>query len=647
MDKIKWCAGKKGGLSLIEPNSDLAEAYIKKAEEALESMRVNTIKDWKISTAYYTLYFSLYSILTKIGIKCEIHSCTIEFAKRFLKDYFNEEGHRAFKINGKNVLIKGGGWTDDIFLADTPESLEAQIEYVKHINLNTIRLEGFWGKDQTLYDLCDKYGILVMVGWSCHWEHEEYLGKPVDEKYGGILTSEDIEIVSKSFQDQIVWLRNHPSIFVWTVGSDKLPHPDLEKKYVEILKKYDGTRNYLASTGGMGSEQGIIVNTLLESDISGSTGVKMLGPYAYTPPIYWHTDKNLGGAYGFNTETGPGAQVPPLESLKKMIPEDHLWHIDDYWNFHCAQNVFSTLDRYIKAINERYGEADSVEEFVKKAQVINYELMRPMFEAFQANKFVSTGIIQWMLNTAWPKMYWQLYDYFLMPNGAFYGTKKACQPLHLLYRYGLNDIFLVNDFLNSAKNLKATIRIFDIDSRELFNQTLTVDIGENQSKQIFKLPEIENLSTTYFLDLRLINSEGVEIDNNFYWLSTKPDVLDYEAKAGEWSFYTPSKEYADFTLLNSLPEVQIRVSHRFEKSEDKQKVLVELDNQANNIAFFIELNVSGKKSGATILPVFWDDNYISLLPGEKRKIEATFFDKDLKNDKPELKISGWNLFLKK
>lgn len=91
MDKIKWCAGKKGGLSLIEPNSDLAEAYIKKAEEALESMRVNVIKDWKISTAYYTLYFSLYSILTKIGIKCEIHSCTIEFAKRFLRDYFNEE----------------------------------------------------------------------------------------------------------------------------------------------------------------------------------------------------------------------------------------------------------------------------------------------------------------------------------------------------------------------------------------------------------------------------------------------------------------------------------------------------------------------------------------------------------------------------
>jgi len=91
MDKIKWCAGKKGGLSLIEPNSNLAESYTKKAEEALESMGVNIIKDWRIFTSYYTLYFSLYSILMKIGIKCEIHSCTIEFAKRFLQDYFDKE----------------------------------------------------------------------------------------------------------------------------------------------------------------------------------------------------------------------------------------------------------------------------------------------------------------------------------------------------------------------------------------------------------------------------------------------------------------------------------------------------------------------------------------------------------------------------
>ena len=104
MDKIKWCAGKKEGLSLIEPNSDLAEAYIKKAEEALESMSVNIIKDWKISTAYYTIYFSLYSILTKIGIKCEIHSCTIAFAKRFLKESSVKSRSSSLKNSLRNLF---------------------------------------------------------------------------------------------------------------------------------------------------------------------------------------------------------------------------------------------------------------------------------------------------------------------------------------------------------------------------------------------------------------------------------------------------------------------------------------------------------------------------------------------------------------
>ncbi|MHC4331669.1 MAG: glycoside hydrolase family 2, partial [Planctomycetota bacterium] len=149
------------------------------------------------------------------------------------------------------------------------------------------------------------------------------------------------------------------------------------------------------------------------------SGVKMLGPYAYTPPVYWYTDKKRGGAYGFNTETGPGAAVPPLESIRKMIPEDHLWPIDEFWEFHCGLNEFATLDRYRQAIDRRYGKAGNVEEFARKAQVLNYELMRPMFEAFRANKGTATGVVQWMLNAAWPKMYWQLYDKYLMPNGAF------------------------------------------------------------------------------------------------------------------------------------------------------------------------------------------------------------------------------------
>jgi len=186
---------------------------------------------------------NMYELHLEFGINGAISDVRqTSFGIRRIEDYFNKQGHRGFRINGKEVLIKAGGWTDDMFLADTSEKLEAQIQYVKHMNLNCIRLEGIWGKDQTLYDLCDRYGILMMVGWSCHWEHEQYLGKPVDERFGGITSPEDIDLIAKSWTDQILWLRNHPSIFAWTVGSDKVPHPDLERKYNQTFEKYDQTR---------------------------------------------------------------------------------------------------------------------------------------------------------------------------------------------------------------------------------------------------------------------------------------------------------------------------------------------------------------------------------------------------------------------
>jgi exo-1,4-beta-D-glucosaminidase len=564
----------------------------------------------------------------------------VRFGIREIEDYTNENGHKGFKVNGTKVLIKAAGWTDDLFLADTPQTTDAQLKYVKHMNLDSIRLEGIWGKDHTLYDLCDQYGILMMVGWSCHWEHEQYLGKPVDDRFGGVISTEDIELISKSWQDQVLWLRNHPSIYVWAVASDKVPKPQLEQRYIKILQKYDPSRSYLASTSGVGSEQGIIGKDAVISDISGCSGVKMLGPYAYTPPIYWYTDKNLGGAYGFNTETCPGAVVPPLESIKKMIPRDHLWPIDEFWEFHCGLNEFNALDRYQEAINQRYGKADDIEEFAGKAQFLNYELVRPMFEAFRVNKKTATGVVQWMLNAAWPKMYWQLYDKYLMPTGAFYATKKACEPLHLLYNYADKSVYIINDQFVALRNLKATIRVLNINSIEILNKMFDVNVEPDSSTKIFELPDFDDITTTYFLDLRLYGEENIEITNNLYWLSTKPDVLDYDAKVEPWPFYTPSKEFADFTLLNSLPVVSVNVEYSSKVIGEKQKATVRLDNVSDTIAFFIELRISEQKNGETILPIFWEDNYISLLGGESKSIDAIL---STTNDKTVLTINGWNL----
>ncbi|MGD9555843.1 MAG: sugar-binding domain-containing protein [Mangrovibacterium sp.] len=568
-----------------------------------------------------------------------------QYGIREIRSYLNEEKNRAFEINGKFVLLKGGGWTDDLLLQDTKKSVEAQLRYIRHMNLNSIRCEGFWGKDENLYELCDEYGILVMVGWNCHWEWEEYLLKPTHEKYGGAVTLEDIDLLAASWKDQMLWLRNHPSIYVWMLGSDKLPHPDLEHKYIELFKQYDPSRSYITSAGGAGTENNhIVAEVPLVSDISGPTGMKMLGPYAWTPPHYWFTDTVLGGAYGFNTETCPGASIPPVASLKKMLPESALWPIDTtYWEFHTGRNAFKTLDRDREAIDRRYGPSANVEDFSFKAQVNNYEIMRPMFEAFIAHKPKSTGLVQWKLNSAWPELIWQLYDTYLQPNGSFYAVRKACNPLHAIYRYGHHDIYLANEDLNDADSLTVRIRVFDIQSKEIFSDQWKGNIRPNTSKLIYRMPEIKN-TPVWFLALNVYDRDNKETDYSVYWLSSKKDVLDYEAaKKLEWPYYTPVSQFADYTALDRLPEVKLDADYRYTKEEKFGKVSLKLKNPSKTIAFFNFIDVLDPDSGLPVLPVYWSDNYITLLPGEERTCEAKFFLADLNGEKPLIEMRGWNV----
>lgn len=565
---------------------------------------------------------------------------------REIKSYLNEDKNRAFEINGRFVLLKGGGWTDDVLLQDTRKSVEAQLRYIRHMNLNSIRCEGFWGKDKTLYDLCDEYGILVMIGYNCHWEWEEYLLKPTHEKYGGAVTPEDINLLADSWKDQMLWLRNHPSIYVWMLGSDKLPHPDLEYKYIELFKQYDPSRSYITSAGGAGTENNnVVAEVPLVSDISGPTGMKMLGPYAWTPPHYWFTDTLLGGAYGFNTETCPGASIPPVASLRKMLPEESLWPIDKkYWEYHTGRNAFQTLDRDRAAIDQRYGKSSNVEDFSFKAQVNNYEIMRPMFEAFVAHKPKSTGLVQWKMNSAWPELIWQLYDTYLQPNGSFYGVRKACNPLHAIYRYGFDDIYLANEDLQDAMGLTVKIRIFDLHSKEVFADQWTGDIPSNISKFIYKLPEMKNITPVWFLCLNVFDQNNREVDNSVYWLSQKKDVLDYEAaRKLEWPYYTPTSQFADYTALNQLPAVKPDFDYQFTREGEFGKISLKVKNTAETIAFFNFFDVLDPQTKLPVLPVFWDDNYVTLLPGEERTYEAKFFLEDLKGEKPVVEVRGWNV----
>ncbi len=551
----------------------------------------------------------------------------VTFGIRHIEDYLTEEGYRGYRINGKPLLIRGGGWVDELMLADTDRRIEDQILYAKHMNLNTIRLEGFWGSSQRLFDLADEHGILVMVGWSCQWEWEDYLEGPVDE-YGGIDTPEEIDLVARSLRDQVLWLRNHPSVFVWVLASDMLPRPELERRYLDELAKIDTSRPTLAACATDVSE------------VSGPSGVKMNGPYDWVPPIYWFIDTEHGGAYGFNTETGPGPQPPPLASLQRMLPAEHWWPVGEMWNFHSGRNQFQTIENYHAALDARYGEASDLEDFARKAQLANYEGMRAMFEAFSIRRPKTTGLIQWMLNSAWPELYWQLYDYYLVPNGAFYGARDAARPINIAFDRADRSIVAVNDTAAPVEGVSARVRVLDFGSEVLFDELLEIELPAESIERLLELPPVSAEGGAYFLDLRLTDSGGETLATSLYWLSTVDDELDWEAS--EW-YYTPTTRYADFTGLGGLPEVTLEVDHRFEDNSGGQTVHVILENPSDKLAFFVELSVVDAHSGQLLAPILWSENYVSLLPGERREVSARIPAHALGDQTPVLQYQGINV----
>ncbi len=542
---------------------------------------------------------------------------TIRFGIREAASELSDKNYRTFKINGKPILIRGGGWAPDMFLRPSAKREIEEVRYVKDMNLNTIRFEAKM-ESRRFLELCDREGILVIAGWCCcdHWE------KP--DKWD----EEDYTISAEALRDQIRHLRNHPSVFTWWNGSDGPPNERAERKYLEVLKETKWPNPVLSSA------------TAKPSKVSEPSGVRMTGPYEYVPPVYWYVDTKNGGAYSFNTETSPGPAIPPVESLRRMLPKEHLWPIDEVWNFHAGGGQFKDLKIFTEALNERFGKATSLDDYVKKAQVMAYDGQRAMFEAYGRNKYTSNGVIQWMMNNAWPSMIWHLYDYYLTPAGGYFGTKKACEPLHIQYSYDDRSVVVVNSFYREFKGLKASARVYNLDMTQKHTQQAAVDVPSDSSTRVLTIPEVPGLTSTYFVKLILADQAGKQLSSNLYWLSTKPETLN-EAKS-TW-FYTPTRDYADFTALKTLPPVDLKVSAVDELKGNEQVTRVTVENPGKSLAFFVRLKVTKGSGGAEILPVLWQDNYFSLLPGENREITAAYDAKQIQGKGAVVEVQGWNV----
>ena len=368
----------------------------------------------------------------------------------------------------------------------------------------------------------------------------------------------------------------------------------------------------------------------------------MTGPYDYVPPAYWLTDTKYGGAYGFNTETSPGPAIPLEASLKKMIPPNHLWPIDDAWNFHAgAGKDFNNLNNYNAAMNAIYGGPASLRDYVTKSQAMAYDGERAMFEAYTRNKYKSTGVIQWMLNNPWPSLVWHLYDYYMQPAGGYFGAKKACERLHIQYSYDDHSVVVANNLYSDYSGLIATAAVYDFDLQQEFLQRVKLDAPADSVQKILVLPPSTD-SNVYFVKLTLQRDQGEVLSSNFYWLSGKPSVFDWD-RTNDHAYYTSVSSYEDLTMLNHLPRVRLQVSATPETNDLGETVRVRLHNPSHDLAFQIRLGIREENSQDEILPVLWEDNYLSLMPDESREVVARFHNSSQKLERPQLEVSGWNI----
>jgi len=541
---------------------------------------------------------------------------SVDFGIREITSEFTANGSRLFRVNGKPILIRGAGWSQDMLLRSDENRLRDQFRLVRDMNLNTIRLEGKLETEE-FFHLADQQGILVMLGWCCcdHWEHWKDW------------TANDLKVAAASLRAQLLRLRQHPSLLVWLNGSDNPPPANVERVYLQVEAETHWPNPVLSSA------------TSTSTSVTGPSGVKMTGPYDYVAPSYWYVDQHNGGAYGFNTETSPGPAIPSLASRKKFLPDAEAWPPTATWSLHNGGEGFKTLNVFNEAMESVYAKPNSSAEYERIAQAMEYDSERAMFEAYSKNKYTSTGVIQWMLNNAWPSMIWHLYDYYLDAGAGYFGAKKACEPLHIQYSYDDGSIVVVNSTYKAVAGLHASVHVHNLAWKDLFTSEAKLDVGSDSAQRVFSIPDglYSGPDRIFFIDLTLSDASGKILSRNFYWVPTTLTTFDWTKT--DYT-HTPAARHEDLTAIANLPPAKVLAHAEIETTPHGRELRVHLDNQSTTLAFQIRGAVR-TPNGDLIAPVLWSENWIELPPGESRTLTALLPENAVAT--PVLQIEGWNV----
>lgn len=425
-------------------------------------------------------------------------------------------------------------------------------------------------------------------------------------------------------------MQAHPSILGFLVGSDYWPDDHATEVFLKALREMDWNAPVIASASKRGYPEAL-----------GPSGMKMDGPYDWVPPNYWYGNK-AGAAFGFGSELGAGVGTPEMGSLKKFMWDDDLetlWTEPDAGLYHMsnAESYFSNRKIYNKGLFSRYGSPKSLEDYVIKCQMADYEATRAQFEAYSARQNATrpaTGAIYWMLNSAWPNLHWQLFDYYLSPMGAYFGTKVGTQLEHVAYDYETRNVWLINLSNDMKGQRQIEIDLIDAEGKKISSTRTRANTTPSSSKQIQPVSGIDEIEDVAFL--RLVLRDGKKnLSRNVYWLSSKPDVLNWDES--NW-YYTPVTDYADFSKLESLPTATVKATVKNVKSgKGWTNAEVQLENKSKVPAVFVRVNVA--RPDGDVTPVFWSDNYVTLWPKEKMTLAVSFQT----TDKYVFEVSGRNV----
>ena len=571
-------------------------------------------------------------------------------------------GSRQFMVNGRPILFRAGGWSENLFLHYSASDTAHQIELIRNLGLNGIRTEG---KEMPgdFYEQMDRAGILIDAGFQCcdAWQLPDN-GKGV--------TAQDYRVLANSALAIGRRLRNHPSILNYS-WSDNNPIPRQAAVSLAAFRRADFQEPLIASAEYK-SAPGL-----------GPSGEKE-GPYDWVPPTYWYdtshyaksdpTRTNAGGAWAFDSEAGAGATIPTLDSIGRFLSpfeQTQLWKAPDYNQYHLNYEPdlpgpsnggysFGTLHDLDGAMTARYGTWSSLPQYVQEAQLQNYETQRAEFEAYVDHssraKAPSTGIVYWQLNKGWPTLLWDLYNNDYDQAGSYFGAQEANKPLHAIYAYGSGTASVANLTGASVSDLALQSRVFSIAGKLLDDRTAAgLSVAAGRVRENVLAPGVPAATTppqaaqTYFVEL-LLRRAGRVIDRNVYWLSTQPDVVNWAKTIGQPQATMTS--YADLTGLRSLGAAQVSmIAHTTrDAGEDVTDVTVTNTSTTAAPAFFLRADVRrGTAAGVAapgdnqVLPALWSDNDTTLWPGESETLQVRYAAAALRGAPPVITVSGVNV----